>query len=159
MRQLILGIAMTFALSGVAAAQTPYQSGYTTSVTPLGEISSEAHDWMVAETMRRAQTPGGLDELTAAIDEAVGDNLEAVGSRHRLKRIDMVLAMQFVILDKARELVGDEITTRKTMVDKATASDEDMLGLQSAQSREIRLKALVEQARRRLTHGAQSVVR
>lgn len=156
MRQFLLGIAVAAVLCGPAAAQygtTPYQTGYTTSVTPLGELSKEGQSWLVNETVKQALSVMSLPDLDKETEDAVGKELDSIGAHHHATHDDMVSAIRYTIVTKARELLVADIKERQKLYEK-DKSDDNMLGLQGAISRKNRLDQLCEQAKRRLTRAA-----
>lgn len=161
MRYFVLGIAAAAALCGPAAAQygtTPYQTGFTTSVTPLGELSGDSLQWMVKQTQRQATVPStSLAEIDTAIDKAVGPDLEAVAGHHHFTKTDMALAMRYEIVFKAREMVLDNIRLLKKSFAQ-TKSDDDRLALQDMTLRRMQLDTLVDQSKKGLTRAAKTIV-
>jgi hypothetical protein len=159
MRQFLLGIAVAAVLCGPAAAQygtTPYQTGYTTSVTPLGELSKEGQSWLVNETVKQALSVMSLPDLDNETEAAVGKELDSIGAHHHATHDDMVSAIRYTIVTKARELLVADIKERQKLYEK-DKSDDNMLGLQGAISRKNRLDQLCEQAKRRLTRAASEI--
>lgn len=161
MRHFVLGIAVAAVLCGPAAAQygtTPYQSGFTTSVTPLGELSGDSLQWMVKQTQRQATVPStSLAEIDTAIDKAVGADLEAVAGHHHFTKTDMALAMRYEIVFKAREMVMENIRLLKKSLAQ-TKSDDDRLALQDMTLRRMQLDTLVDQSKKGLTRAAKTIV-
>ena len=161
MRHFVLGAAIAAALCGPAAAQygtTPYQSGFTTSVTPLGELSSDSLQWMVKQTQRQATVPStSLAEIDTAIEKAVGPDLEAVASHHHFTKTDMALAMRYEIIFKAREMVSENIRLLKKSFAQ-TKSDEDRSDLQDMTLRKMQLDGLLDQAKKGLSRAAKGIV-
>ena len=159
MRQLLLGIVAAAALCGPAAAQygtTPYQTGYTTSVTPLGELSKEGQSWLVNETVKEALSVMSLADLDKEIEASVGKELDGIGAHHHATHDDMVSAIRYTVVTKARELLVADIKERQKLYAK-DKSDDVMLDLQGAISRKTRLDALCEQAKRRLSRAASEI--
>jgi len=159
MRQILLGIAVAAVLCGPAAAQygsTPYQTGYTTSVTPLGELSKEGQSWLVSETVRQALQVMSLADLDKEIEASVGKELDGIGAHHHATHDDMVSAIRYTVVSKARELLVADIKERQKLYDKEK-TDDNLFGLQGAISRKNRLDQLSEQAKRRLTRAASEI--
>jgi hypothetical protein len=156
MRHFVLAIAVAAALGATAAAQTPYQSGYTTQVLPLGELSPEGQSWLVNETVKQALGVMSLSDLDKEIEESVGKELDSIGAHHHATHDDMVSAIRYTIVTKARELMAADIKERQKLYAK-DKSDENMLDLQGAISRKTRLDALSEQAKRRLSRAASQI--
>lgn len=159
MRDLVLGVALATALCGPAAAQygsTPYQSGYTTSVTPLGELTKEGQAWLINETVKQALNVMSLADLDAEIEKSIGSELDAIGSRHRATHDDMVSAVRYTIVAKSREMMVAEVKERQKLYAK-DKSDDSMLGLQAAISRKNRLDQLHDQSKRRLSRAASEI--
>jgi len=159
MRQLLLGIATAAVLCGPAAAQyssTPYQTGYTTSVTPLGELSKDGQTWLINETVKQALNVMSLSDLDEEIEASVGKELDGIGAHHHATHDDMVSAIRYTIVTKARELLAADIKERQKLYAKDN-SDDNMLNLQGAISRKNRLDQLSEQAKRRLSRAASAI--
>jgi hypothetical protein len=159
MRTLLLGLATALALCGPAAAQygsTPYQTGYTTNVTPLGELSKESQGWLVTETVKQALSVMSLSDLDKEIEASVGKELDGIGAHHHATHDDMVSAIRYTIVTKARDLLAADIKERQKLYAKDN-SDENMLDLQGAIGRKTRLDALCEQAKRRLSRAASQI--
>lgn len=159
MRQLFIGIAAAAALCGPAAAQygaTPYQTGYTTSVTPLGELSKEGQSWLVNETVKQALQVMSLADLDKDIETSIGKELDPIGAHHHATHDDMVSAVHYTIVAKAREMMVAEVKERQKLYEK-DKSDDSMLGLQGAISRKNRLDQLYDQAKRRLSRAAGAI--
>jgi len=159
MRQLLLGIIVAGVLCGPAAAQygsTPYQTGYTTSVTPLGELSKDGQSWLVNETVKQALSVMSLSDLDTEIEASVGKELDGIGAHHHATHEDMVSAIRYTIVGKARELLVADIKERQKLYAK-DKSDDTMLDLQGAVSRKTRLDQLYDQAKRRLSRAASEI--
>jgi hypothetical protein len=156
MRHFVLAVAVAAALSAPAAAQTPYQSGYTTTVLPLGELSKESQGWLVNETMKQALQVMSLADLDKEIESSIGNELDPIGAHHHATHDDMVSAVRYTIVTKARELLAADIKERQKLYAK-DKSDENMLDLQGAIGRKTRLDALCEQAKRRLSRAASQI--
>lgn len=156
MRQLLLGLAVSAALVGGAAAQptTPHQSGFTSETTPLGFLPPVAMEWMLAEAVRQAQDPSTIEELDASIQTAVGPELDVTGRKTRMGKADMLSLMRFEIVREARDLIREEIKERKADQN----SDQAMLALQSAEARRKTLDSRLKAARNKLTRKAAQAV-
>jgi hypothetical protein len=156
MRHFVLGMAVAAVLCGTAAAQTPYQSGYTTQVLPLGELSKEGQVWLVNETVRQALQVMSLADLDKEIEAAVGKELDPIGAHHHATHDDMVSAIRFTIVSKSRDLLAADIKERQKLYDKEK-TDDNLFGLQGAISRKNRLDQLYDQAKRRLSRAASEI--
>lgn len=156
MRHLLIGIAVAAALGAPAMAQTPYQSGYTTQVLPLGELSKEGQSWLVNETVRQALQVMSLADLDEEIEAAVGKELDAIGAHHHATHDDVVSGIRYTIIVKARDLLVADIKERQKLYDKEK-TDDNLFGLQGAISRKNRLDQLYDQAKRRLSRAASQI--
>ncbi|MGE5502213.1 MAG: hypothetical protein ACM3W4_09835 [Ignavibacteriales bacterium] len=159
MRQFLLGIVAAAAVCGPAAAQygsTPYQTGYTTSTTPLGELSKAGQSWLITETMKEAMQVLSLADLDKDIEASVASELDSIGAHHHATHDDMVAAVRYTIVAKAREMMIAEVKQRQKAYDK-DKSDDNMLGLQGAISRKTRLDQLYDRSRRRLSRAASQI--
>jgi len=140
-------------MGGLGAPQT----AQSTETTALGKLPEHAQSWMAQESVHQAQEPESLSDLDDNIEEAVGDDLEAAGQRGKYAKSDLAAAMRFEIVREARRLMETDLKLRKKAAGE-TPSDEDMLSIANSTSRLTRLRALEEQARRRLTAKASSIV-
>lgn len=156
MRHFVLAIAVAAALGAPVAAQTPYQSGYTTTVLPLGELSKEGQSWLVNETVKQALQVMSLADLDTEIEASVGKELDGIGAHHHATHDDMVSALRYTIVAKARDLLVADIKERQKLYDKEK-TDDNLFGLQGAISRKNRLDQLYEQAKRRLSRAASEI--
>jgi len=159
MRHLILGLAVAAALAGPAAAQygsTPYQTGYTTSVLPLGELSKESQAWLINTTMREAMQVLSLDELDKSIESSIGKELDVIGGHHHATHDDMVSAVRYTIVAKAREMMVAEVKDRQKAYAK-DKTDDNLFGLNGAVSRKNKLDQLYEQAKQGLSRAASQI--
>lgn len=157
MRQLLVGVAISAALVGGAAAQPSsyHQSGFTSETSPLGYLPPVPMEWMLREAVRQSMKPTSLEQLATDIDTAVGADIEAVGKKARVGRADMASAMRYEILKEALDLVKADIKERKK---EGAKDDMSTLALQQAEARRKELEGLVKQARKTLTRKAQGII-
>jgi hypothetical protein len=129
----------------------------TEQKTALGRLPRPLVDWVTEESIRQAQSPGDLGTLDAEMEEAMGGPLETGARRTRMEVADLVSAMRYHIVREAGRLLDEDIRARKALAGD-DPSDEEMLNIETAISHRNRIRALEDQAKRRLTRKAAAFV-
>lgn len=125
----------------------------TEQKTALGKLSRPLVDWVTEESLRQARSPGDLDDIDAAMTQAMRDELAAGARRTRMDLPDLVSALRYHIVREAGRLLDEDIRAR-TKLAGAAPTDEEALNIATATAHRNRVRALEEQAKRRLTNKA-----
>lgn len=129
----------------------------TEAKTALGKLPRTLVDWVTEESVRQAQRPGDLDTIDAEMAEALAEPLAKGAQRTRMDVPDLVSAMRYHIVREAGRLLDEDIRAR-TELAGGDPTDEAMLNLETAKSHRNRIRALEDQAKRRLTRKAAAFV-
>lgn len=120
---------------------------------PLKKLSRPVQDWIGDETVRQAKDPGDLDTLDEDMTATLGTDLEKSAQRNRLSQPDLVSAIRYYVVRQAGQLLDEDLKLRRKLAGE-TPSDDQMLTIEAVTSNRNRLRALEDQARRRLTAKA-----
>ena len=151
----LLALAAAIAAVGsTARAQMGGLGGPTTvetqQKTALGKLPAALVDWVTEESLRQARSPGDLDTLDAEMTETLGEDLDTAARRARMGSADLTSALRYYIVREAGRLLDEDIRARRKLAGPEPADDE-MLAIETAISHRNRVRALEEQAQRRLT--------
>ena len=129
----------------------------TEARTALGKLPRPLVDWVSEESIRQAQRPGDLEALDAEMEEAMAEHLAAGARRTRMDTPDLVSALRYHVVREAGRLLEEDIRARRELAG-GDPSDDAMLDLETAISHRNRIRALEEQAKRRLTRKASAFI-
>lgn len=129
----------------------------TVERTALGKLPRPLVDWVTEEAIRQAQRPGDLDTLDAEMEAAVAEHLKTGARRTRMDVPDLISALRFHVVREAGRLLDNDIEARRKLAGPEP-SDDDMLNIETAISHRNRVRALEDQAQRRLTRKAAAFI-
>jgi hypothetical protein len=138
---------------GLGGPQTVEENA---KVGPMKKLPKAVQDWVAEETIQQAKSPDDLDTLDEDM-EALGSELEKGAKRNSMASEDLVSALRYYVVRQAGELLDDDLKLRRKLAGP-TPSDDQMLTIEAEVSNRNRLRALEEQARRRLTVKAAAFV-
>ena len=160
-----LKLALIAALTATAPSTAHAQMGglgapttvQTEEKTALGKLPRAVVDWANDEAIRQALSPGDLDTLDAEMSKAIGADLEGSTRRTRMALPDLVSALRYHVLREAGRLLDDDIRARQKLAGPSPTDDE-VLAMATATSHRNRVRALQDQAERRLTPKAKAFI-
>lgn len=132
---------------GLGGPQTVEENART---GPLKKLPRSVQDWVTDESVRQAKDPGDLDTLDDDMGTALDADLDKGAQRNGMSRPDLVSAIRYYIVRQAGQLLDDDLKLRKKLAGE-TPTDDQMLTIEAVTSNRNRLRALEEQALRRLT--------
>lgn len=124
---------------------------------PMKKLPKAVQDWVAEALVRQAKSPDDLDILDEDMDTAVGADLETAAKRNRMDKPDLISALRYHVVEEAGRLLDEDLKLRRKLAGP-TPSDDEMLTIEAETSNRNRLRALEEQARRRLTLKAVAFV-
>jgi len=124
---------------------------------PLKKLPKAVQDWVADEAVRQAKEPGDLDTLDEDIQAALGADLEKGAKRNQMDAPDLVSAIRYYVVRQGGQLLDDDLKLRRKLAGD-TPTDDEMLTIEAVTSNRNRLRALEEQAQRRLTAKAAAFV-
>jgi hypothetical protein len=124
---------------------------------PMKKLAKAVQDWAAEELVRQAKSPDDLDTLDEDMEAALGEQLEAGAKRNRMEKPDLVSALRYHVVEEAGRLLDEDLKLRRKLAGP-TPSDDEMLTIEMETSNRNRLRALEDQARRRLTLKAAAFV-
>jgi hypothetical protein len=139
---------------GLGAPQTIEENP---RVGPLKKLPKPVQDWMAEESVRQAKSPGDLDALDEDMQSALGAALDKAAQRNRLSQTDIVSAIRYCVVRQAGQLLDNDLNLRRKLAGE-TPSDDEMLTIEAVTTNRIRVRALEEQAKRRLTLKAAAFI-
>jgi len=132
---------------GLGAPQTVEENA---RVGPLKKLPKPVRDWVNDEAARQAKSPGDLDTLDADMETALGADLDKGAKRNGMVQPDLVSALRYYVIRQAGQLLDDDLEIRRQLAGE-TPSDDQMLTIEAVTSNRNRIRALEEQAMRRLS--------
>lgn len=126
-------------------------------VGPLKKLPKAVQDWVAGQLVQQAKSPDDLDTLDSDMDEALSADLEKGAKRNGMDKPDLVSALRYYVVEEAGRLLDDDLKLRRKLAGP-TPPDEQMLTIQAEISNRNRLRALEDQAKRRLTAKAAAFV-
>jgi hypothetical protein len=153
-------LAMTapaFAQSGMGGLGGPRTVEENPRAGPLERLPKTVQDWIAEESVRQAKSPDDLDTLDETMETALNADLDKGAQRNRMHRADLVSAIRYYIVREAGRLLDEDLKLRRQLAGD-TPSDDQMLTIEAETSNRTRLRALEEQANRRLTLKAAAFI-
>jgi hypothetical protein len=139
---------------GLGGPQTVEENPH---VGPMKKLPKTVQDWVADALVRQAKSPDDLDTLDEDMEAALGADLETGAKRNRMETPDLVSALRYHVVEQAGRLLDEDLELRRKLVGD-TPSDDEMLTIEMETSNRNRLRALEDQARRRLTMKAAAFI-